>query len=287
MAWVAVGTTAVGMISGAGGAFLGGRAGDIKRKRIEGVANTPGLDIGQITGESLNNQQRYLPQANQLVSDEAKARQATINQLLEQSMPGFTKQRDAALGTAGSYLKGEIPQDVQDLVQRKASARALGGGYGGAGMHGALTSRDLGRTSLDMQGQGLSWLTALRGMSPTATPQSAFNFTGPTANQLTDVRGQERTQKMGLMAQAAGVGGQTQAWANYLTQQGSMLEGAGLNMMGLGKKTPDTSGGGNDWGGGGFVDWSGTRGASPGGWAGTDAKGNATTRAPFMGPQFR
>jgi hypothetical protein len=265
MSWMAAGTAAVGLVSGAGGAFLGGRAGDIQRKRLKNVANTPGLDIETLSQQALANEQKLLPGANALTRDEATARQALVNDLLEQSFPGFTAQRQNALGTADDFLSGNIPQDVSDQVQRSAAARSLGGGTAGSGFHRNLVARDLGLTSLGLKDKGLSWLSALRGMAPTVTPQSAFNFTGPNANDLINVRGQERAQRMNLLAQAAGIPGQTAAWANYLTQQGAAIEGVGLKGLGAGGfggggGAPSGSGGGQTIGNNpsGFVPYSGT-----------------------------
>lgn len=222
-------STAAGLVLGAGGAFLSGRAGDITRHRIQGIADTPGLDIGAISAEAQANQQKLLPGAESLVRTEAVDRQKLINDLIEQSMPGFTEQRDKGLNISSDLLAGNIPADVSEAVQRSAAARALGAGYGGSGMHRNLVARDLGTTSLGLQGQGLSWLNALRSLSPTVTPQSAFNFTGPDAAGYLNIRGQERAQRMKLLAQAAGIPGQTAAWANYLTQTGGALTGAGLS----------------------------------------------------------
>jgi hypothetical protein len=212
-------------LAGLTSAFLGGRAGDIQRKRLNRIANTPGLDIEALSAQALGNQQKLLPGATQLVGQEAISRQDQINQLLEQSLPGFTAQRDQALGTAGDFLSGQIPDDVSDIVQRSAAARSLGGGYGGSGMHRNLVARDLGLTSLNMKDKGLQWLSALRGLSPTATPQSAFSFTGPSAQDFLNIRGQERQQKMNTKALAAQIPGQTAAWANYMAQQEGNFQG--------------------------------------------------------------
>lgn len=260
-------TTAVGLVTGAGGAYLGGRAGDIYRRRLQGIAETEGLDIEALSKQALGNQQRLLPGANTLTRDEATARQSLVNDLLEQSFPGFTANRNTALGSTGDLLQGNIPQDVSDQLQRSAAARSLGGGYGGSGMHRNLVARDLGLTSLNLKDKGMSWLSALRGMSPTVTPQSAFNFTGPSSNDLIGIRGQERAQKMNLLAQAAGIPGQTAAWANYLTQTGSAITGIGLKGIGAGGFGGMGGGSGGAGGGGGqtignnssgFVPYSGT-----------------------------
>lgn len=226
MAWV----TVAGLAMGAGGTFLKGKSGDIVRNRLNSIADTPGLDIEALSSQALTNQQRLLPGAQGLIRDEATERQSLVNQLLEQSLPGFGGLRDKVQTTADELLSGGIPTDVSEAVQRNSAARALGGGFSGSGMHRNLQARDLGLTSIGLKSQGLQWLQALRGLSPMVEAQSAFNFTGPNANDLLNIRGQERAQAMNLRARAAGIPGQTAAWGDFLSSTGGRLTGMGLNM---------------------------------------------------------
>jgi hypothetical protein len=92
---------------------------------------------------------------------------------LEKIFPGAKKQRQIAARATESYLRGEIPQDVQDQIMRSVAELGGAGFQPSAGMAPqgqmpggfqaaqGLLSRQLGLTSLDlqMQGQGLaqSW----------------------------------------------------------------------------------------------------------------------------------
>lgn len=60
------------------------------------------------------------------------------------------------LAAAEPLLRGEIPQDVRDQVQRSSAYQSLSGGYAGSQMAHSLTARDLGLTSLDLMGRGAS-----------------------------------------------------------------------------------------------------------------------------------
>lgn len=225
MAWV----TVVGLAAGAGGAFLKGKSGDIVRNRLNSVADTPGLDIEELTSQALSNQSKTLPEAQGLVRSEAVGRQSLVNDLLEQSMPGFAASKGKAQALADSLLAGEVPKEISDLVQRSSAAQALGSGFGGSGMHRNLVARDLGLTGLGLQGQGLQWLQTLRGLSPMVTPANTFNFTGPSTQDLINLRSRERTERMNILTGAAQVPGQTAAWGNYLSSVGGTLTGAGLS----------------------------------------------------------
>lgn len=224
MAWV----TVAGLAMGAGGTFLKGKSGDIVRNRLNSIADTPGLDIEALSSQALANQQRLLPSAQGLVRDEATERQSLVNQLLEQSLPGFTKLRDQGTDIAEGYLSGKLSQEDLQATQYDAAVNALGRGVGGSGQHrGILGLRRVEQRNRN-RATGLAWLQALRGMSPTADPQSAFNFTGPNANDLINIRGQERAQAMNLRARAAGIPGQTAAWGDFLSSTGGMLTGMGM-----------------------------------------------------------
>lgn len=80
---------------------------------------------------------------------------------LEQILPGYGENLSAggaatkALFEEGMpLLHGEVPQDVQEAVQRSDAYKSLIGGYGGSPMAHALTARDLGLTSLQLMNQG-------------------------------------------------------------------------------------------------------------------------------------
>src|SRR5205814_874219 len=80
---------------------------------------------------------------------------------LERILPGYSGSlsagratTDALFSEALPLIHGEIPQDVQDQVQRSSAYQALRGGYMGSGMSNALTARDLGLTSLGLQERG-------------------------------------------------------------------------------------------------------------------------------------
>lgn len=88
------------------------------------------------------------------------------------------------------YLSGIVPDDVSSAINRGSAAKALGGGFGGSQMHGGLTARDLGLTSLDLQKFGVQALPGMisaqqgsRG-APMMNPTSMF--TNPTQQLMID-----------------------------------------------------------------------------------------------------
>jgi hypothetical protein len=57
-----------------------------------------------------------------------------IGALLNKIAPGFTDNIGKIMKQGGSLLSGEIPQDVQDQIQRSSAYQSLSGGFAGSGM---------------------------------------------------------------------------------------------------------------------------------------------------------
>jgi hypothetical protein len=118
-------------------------------------------------GANLNNQ----PGAQQLASSTNAFNQSQLLTMLRSAIPGYDSIVSKVGGNISSELSGQLPQDVQDQIQRNAAAKSIGGGYSGSGMQGSLTARDLGLTSLQLTQQGMDsasrWITTQKG---TAVP---------------------------------------------------------------------------------------------------------------------
>jgi hypothetical protein len=97
-------------------------------------------------------------------------------QQLETFQPGAAQQRQQAQGQIGQamdvisqYLKGEVPQDVKDQIMRNV-AESAGAGFNPAtaGQAGGFQAaqgqmaRNLGLTSLDIQGRGLAAMPSVQ-----------------------------------------------------------------------------------------------------------------------------
>jgi len=88
------------------------------------------------------------------------ARQGTQQQINLQNRvtPGSSAQRELALKQLNSYIQGQVPQDVQQNINREV-AQNLGGGFNlfsGGGQAPQNFARNLGQTSLGLSQYGLS-----------------------------------------------------------------------------------------------------------------------------------
>ena len=167
-AWIAAGTI-ISVGAAAAGTYMSTQAAN-KAAKATGAAGKKMNEQMQQAQQRLSAQlgQIQAPQWNiaRDISDAGQVTDYNVNQL-EKIFPGAKGQREIAAKATESYLKGEIPKDVQDQIMR--SVAELGGaGFaprqagvpqaGGFQSAQGLLSRQLGLTSLDLQmkGQDLS-----------------------------------------------------------------------------------------------------------------------------------
>lgn len=96
------------------------------------------------------------PQAEKLAAGVNQFNRDQINLMLEQSIPGFDQMKGDISSNIEAMLKGEIPSDVQDAIERSDAGKSLESGYGGTGMGRNLVARDLGLTSLNLIDKGIT-----------------------------------------------------------------------------------------------------------------------------------
>lgn len=131
-------------------------------------------------------QGQYASQSQAIPGMEATASAADLasNQERQQQLTSVDPELMKQIGQIGklssSYLNGQIPQDVQDQIQRATAQSSLQGGYGGTGMARNLTARDLGLTSMQLTGQGATLAqtgaTMAAEVNPSFTPVSSLLF---------------------------------------------------------------------------------------------------------------
>lgn len=114
-----------------------------------------------------------------------------IDALLRRTMPNADQIFGGVSENIASMVAGEVPKDVQDFIMRSNAARALEGGYAGMGMHGALTARDLGLSSLDLtlkgQSAAESWMGASERLYAPAMATYTNMFITPMQQAAFDV----------------------------------------------------------------------------------------------------
>jgi hypothetical protein len=176
----------IGAIVGAVGSIAGGAL-----KAFGGSGGTPQLPHVNLSTVSLSDPNaalgQYAYQETQLPGAAATANMADVlsNKNYQQNLlnvdPNLIKQISQIGSLATSYLGGQIPQDVQDQIQRATAQQSMQGGYAGTQMGRNLTLRDLGLTSINAQQMGMNMAGVAagmaRGVNPSFTPVSSLLFT--------------------------------------------------------------------------------------------------------------
>lgn len=216
---------AAGLLMGAGGTFLKGRAGDIAKRAAINAANLPGLDTKKITEEALQDQEGLVGRASAMASSVGKSNQSNLLAMEEQALPGSGASRDKMLQEILDLLSGDFSADTN----RRGAAFNVGSGRGGSpsGMISNLRRTDLEKTERLKTGSTL--LNTLLGGLRIANSPGVQAFLGPTASDLINIRGQERANKQNLLFSASGIPGQTAAWGSWLQSTGGMMLGSGLD----------------------------------------------------------
>jgi hypothetical protein len=114
-------------------------------------ANYWNLNVPQMAQQSIGFGLQNAPAINE-------ANMTQLQSLLNTAMPGWQTTFGQMQTNTNQLLMGQVPGDVQQQIQRGAAQQAIAsGGYGagaGTGTAGAISARDLGLTSLQLQQQG-------------------------------------------------------------------------------------------------------------------------------------
>lgn len=94
---------------------------------------------------------------------------------LEALRPGYKAGLDKAQQVADSNAEGNIPADVAQKISQSAAFKGLMTG-GGAQQRSQIEARDLGLTSMDLQGRGLAAQQAIRAETQAMMPLQALNL---------------------------------------------------------------------------------------------------------------
>lgn len=206
-----------------GGTAMAASAASRRKRQLEAIANLPGIQQGDIYGEISKNQGA----AEGIESRRNEFNRAELRKMLGETIPGYEEGQAQRSQNALALMRGEIPADVADVIQRSAAARAVTGGYGGTPAGRNLVARDLGRTSLDLMNLGQQQFAGILGTTPRAEMANYML----TPSQIMALRSRERTEKMGAMGQAAMAKGATETWAKGLSDMGGALMGGGFGGM--------------------------------------------------------
>lgn len=212
----------------AGGAFMGANQANKRRNQLLGIAETPGVDFGDITADALASMGENMPAATALAGQSAEAQQAIMDRILEKVIPGYSAMQKQRSSNTAALLRGELPSDVQSKVMRNAAEKSVAGGFGGSGFGRNLGLRDLGLTSLDAITSGGRMFQEEISGTPMAKVVSPLDLSGISPQAAINLREGERIDKMNRLTTWAGAPTGRDVWGKYLTDTGGALMGASM-----------------------------------------------------------
>ncbi len=199
-----------------------------------------------------------------------------LHAMLQKAIPGYDELIKSQGVDIASMLKGEIPQDVQDQIQRNSAVKSLYGGYGGTGMGRNLVARDLGLTSLQITDKALDsasrWMASTKALSVPGQFNVASMFVTPAQmaeNEWSNQTSQFQRDWTNNIVTTEEGNRMNHAWANVgsdvvklaMAAYGAASSGGGGSSFGSAEgnsaagaegEAIDTYGGGSGGGGGGF-----------------------------------
>jgi hypothetical protein len=223
MSWVGT-AIGLGVVGGAGGAAMQASSASAARRQARDAANLPGVNIGQVLGESSQN----APRAREMEAERNAFNRAQLLESLGIQVPGYQEAQAKRAENALALLRGELPPDVLAQVQRKAAGQAVQGGYAGSAAGRNLVARDIGRTSLDLANLGGQQFANILGTTPLA-PLANYEF---TPQQIAALRGGERSAQQQALLGVAGMPSATGIAGQALGSLGSGLTNLGFAQLG-------------------------------------------------------
>jgi len=178
------------------GGFLGGLFGD--RPSVPPWQN---ISLDQQQKQSVAANQSALPGLESLAGGVDVFNQQQLTSLMNTILPGWSDSATKASKNISSELSGEIPTDVSQALQSSDAAKSLTGGFGGSGLAGNLTARDLGITSLDLMGKGLSSMESWSSMIDQMFAPGEFNVSSMFISPQQEFQDTFENQEMAWGAQ--------------------------------------------------------------------------------------
>lgn len=136
------------------------------------------IDIGKETTAAATENLAALPSVSEFASEFNRLSGNQLRDALEQMLPGYGSLRDDITQQIKSYMRGEVPADVENLLQRRAAERGIALGGAGSEFNENQFLRNLGLTSLELTQRGLDsasrWIAQNAAMTPVYNMNQAF-----------------------------------------------------------------------------------------------------------------
>lgn len=130
-----------------------------------------------------------------------------FDRYLEDVTPGFRDLQAKQTDQVQSFLRGEVPADVQELVAIRSAEAARNAGVGLGGRAANISARDLGLTSTDLVDRGIQFSEQIQARTQDVTAR----LLAPTADMIANNQGLLASGSMVTPSYVASVEQQNQA----------------------------------------------------------------------------
>jgi hypothetical protein len=152
--------------------------------------------------------------------------------LLDDAIPGYESRKNTSADLIDSWLRGEVPQDLQDALWNSRAGQAISQGTSGSPFDLRARGQDIFRAGHELQRLGLDATSRFnRETAGLELPDVAniASYLGLSPQELVNIRGGERSERMRWQAAAAGAPQGNEVWAKYLNDVGGQMAGFGLS----------------------------------------------------------
>ena len=153
-------------------ATLFGWRGDV----IRDAPPAPYVNVTEEQRKAIEGNKAILPELTQLAEGVNEANADQFIAMMNRLIPGWSNLNNTITGNIASMARGELPQDVQNMIGRQAAEMGISTGTSGSDFDKYRSLRNLGLTSLQATDRAL--YSASRWMAQLSAGAPRFDFTG-------------------------------------------------------------------------------------------------------------
>jgi hypothetical protein len=217
------------------------------------VPQYPQVDIEKEQAAAIAGNRASLPGLEALGADINKYTADQLDAMLERAMPGYKGLIAKGTENIGSFLRGQIPEDVARVIGRSAAEQGIATGTSGSELARKGLVENLGLTSLDLTSRGLN--STLAWMADAERRSPVFDFTSMfiTPQQRIAVKLQENQMIFQRNWLANKIKAMPEGWESAVKGLLDWISNTGASVvsMGIGGAMGGGAGGGMMGGGGG------------------------------------
>lgn len=172
--------------------------------------------------------QEQLPEAQRITKDIGEADADTAMAVLEKIAPGTAENIRLQTKNIQAGLRGELPEDVRNLITDRSASRAQFGGFGGSQFGRYRELRDLGLTSLDVIDRASNQASQALAQYSSMVPRTSVSSMFISPQQRYNIAVSERDKRYARDMTAAEVAAQADPVTKGMAQVAAKVAGSAI-----------------------------------------------------------